>query len=82
MLYLTTECDLSYAITLIKNHEPVWEQDHFKEMLKDDELNKYDNYKELEDPEEIEKYSPEMQRFSAGIGVKRIFGSVVWNKEG
>ena len=82
LLYLTKECDLADAITLIKNHGPVWERDHFKETLEDDKLNKYDNCKELEDHEEIEKYSPEMQRFSAGIGVKRIFGSVVWNKEG
>ena len=82
LLYLTTECDLAYAITLIKNHEPVWERDHFKATLNDEELEMYNNYKDLEDPEEIEKYSPKMPRFSAGTGVKRTFGSVMWNKEG
>ena len=81
-MYLTMECDLAYAITIIKNHELVWERDHFKGTLEDDKLNKFDNYKELDYPEEIEKYSPKIPRFSAGIRVKRTFGSVVWNKEG
>ena len=67
LLYLTTVCDLAYTITIIKNHEPVWEWDHFKETLEDDELNKYDNYKELEDPEEIEKYSPKIPRLVRGL---------------
>ena len=82
LLYLTTESDVAYAITLIKNHERVWELDHLKSTLSEDELEMYDNYKDLEDPEEIEKYSPKMPRFSAGTGVKRTFGSVMWNKEG
>ena len=66
LLYLTMECDVAYAITLIKNHERVWELDHLKATLSDDELEMYDNYKDLEDPEEIEKYSPKIPRFSAG----------------
>ena len=67
LLYLSIVCDLVYAITIIKNHEPVWERDHFKETFKDDELNEYDNYKELEDPEEIEKYSPKIPRLVRGL---------------
>ena len=78
---LITLYDLAYAITIIKNHESVWEQDHFKETLEEDEQNKYDNYKELDRPEERKKYSPKIPRFSAGIGVQRTFGSVIWNKD-
>ena len=82
LLYLTTACDLAYAITLIKNHEPVWERDHLKMSLQEDELEKYDNYRDLEDTGELKTYSPKTPRFSAGIGVKRTFGSVMWNEEG
>lgn len=82
LLYLTTACDLAYAITLIKNHEPTWERDHLKMTLEEDELEKYDNYQDLENTEELNKYSPRTPRFSAGIGVKRTFGSVMWNEEG
>ena len=79
LLYLTTECDVAYAITLIKNHEQVWNLDHLKSTLSEDELEIYANYKDLEDPEEFEKYSHKMPRFSAGTGVKRTFGSVMWH---
>ena len=53
-----------------------------KSTLSENELEMYANYKDLEYPEEFEKYSPKMPRFSAGTGVKRTFGSVMWNKEG
>ena len=46
------------------------------------EQDEYANYKELEGLEERDKYAPKIPRFSAGVGVKRTFGSVVWNKEG
>ena len=41
-------CDLAYAVTIVKNHEPVWERDHWKETLGEIEQDKYNNCKELE----------------------------------
>ena len=81
-LNMITVCDLAYAITIIKNHKPVWEWDCFKETLKEDKQNRYNDYKELNEPEEREKYSPKIPKFIAGIGVKKTFGSVMVNKEG
>ena len=77
LLNLITVDDLAYVITITKNHEPVWEQDHFKETLEEDEQNKYHNYKELDEPEEREKYPPKIPRFSARIGVEKTFDIVV-----
>ena len=74
-------CDLAYTITIIKNHEPVWERDHLKETLGDIEHDKYDTYKELKEQKKREKYAPKLPRFSE-IGVKRTFSSMVWNNEG
>ena len=51
LLSLMTVCDLAYAITIVKNYGPVWERDHFKETLKEEEQNKYNNYKDLDEPE-------------------------------
>ena len=54
LLETITVCDFTYAITVIKNHKPVWERDHLKETLGEVEQNKFDNYKEIEEPEERE----------------------------
>ena len=77
-----TAFDIAYAIKIVKNHKEVWERDHFKETLQEEELLKYDNYQTLEEEEDKVKYSPEIPRFSGGVRVKRTFGSVMWNKDG
>ena len=82
LLDIITVCDLTYAITIIKNHKPVWEIDHLKEALGEIDQDRFNNYKEIEEPEERDKYAPKITRFSARIGAKRTFGSVIWNKEG
>ena len=48
VLEMITALDISYAITIAKNRKLVWQCDHFKETLEDEERKKYDNYKSLE----------------------------------
>ena len=76
LLNLITVCDLVDVITIIKNHKPVCELYCFKGTLKEDEQNRCNDYKELDRPEERKKYSPKIPRFSAGIRVEGIVGSV------
>ena len=77
-----TVSNIAYCITVIKNHEEVWEQSYQLTQLDNEEKVIFLDYQELEDPDEIKKYAPKFTRFSTGDGVKRTFGRVMWNKEG
>ena len=61
LLEMMTALDIAYAITIVKNHKEVWEWDHFKETLQEEELLKYDNYKTIEEEEDKVKYSQKSQ---------------------
>jgi hypothetical protein len=75
--------DLVNCITMVKNHEDSWERGVVRSRLNDPiEEEKYENYKDLDNPQEREKYAPKPPMFSAGRGIKREFGAVMWNDEG
>ena len=48
VLEMINALDLAYAITIVKNHKLVWQRDHYKETLGDEERKMYDNYNNLE----------------------------------
>ena len=75
--------DLVHCITMVKNHENSWERGIMISQLNDPlEEEKYENYQDIDDPQEREKYSPIAPMFSAGRGIKRQFGAVMWDDEG
>ncbi len=75
--------DLVHCITMVKNHENSWERGIMISRLNDPiEEEKYENYQDIDDPQEREKYSPIAPMFSAGRGIKRQFGAVMWDDEG
>ena len=82
LLEMITALDIAYAITIVKNHDKVWERYHFKETLQQEELLRYDNYNTLEEEEDEVKYSQRISRFSGSVTVKKTFGSAMRNKNG
>ena len=70
-------------ITIVANHEDVWNQEEWIARLEDEEeKEKYEYYKEIDDESERLKYTPKKSKFTVGRGGKRKFGVSLWNQEG
>ena len=68
-------------ITIVANHEDVWNKEEWITRLEDEE-EKYEYYKEIDDESERLKYTPKKSKFTVGRGGKRKFGVSLWNQEG
>ena len=45
-----------------------------------EEKKTYRNWKSITDPKERATYAPKKTKYSAGVGVNRYFGVLVWNE--